>query len=328
MENYYNYYQDPDYHFKRQQQKKEIKKLGIYTGFALICQVVIQNVLSVVLKLTGLLEKYTVDGSYQNAIDIILVILGLMVPFYYIGKKMKETSGIAEPLMTEKSCDSKAFVLAVVSGTGFCMLANIVTSYFTIFMSALGLELSAPEVAMPTGVVGILTTVIRVVVVAALAEEIALRGYVMGNLRKYGDKFAIIISATVFAVIHGNLVQAPFALIAGFAIGYFTVKTGSIWTGIAIHAANNFISTAVSYAVDYLGEETASIIYLFVIYGFIAAGFVSMKLFNKRSAVKLYQGDYILTEKEKAASFFLNPSMIIAIGYMLYITSLYVGFEF
>ena len=53
-----------------------------------------------------------------------------------------------------------------------------------------------------------------------------------------------------------------------------------------------------------------------------------MKLFNKRSAVKLNQGDYILTEKEKAASFFLNPAMIIAIGYMLYITSLYVGFEF
>ena len=67
----------------------------------------------------------------------------------------------------------------------------------------------------------------------------------MGNLRKYGDKFALLASALVFAVMHGNLVQAPFALIAGFGLGYLSIKTGTIWTGIAIHAANNLISVIV-----------------------------------------------------------------------------------
>lgn len=329
MDNYYNRYQDPDFYYKRQQQKNEIKQLGFYTGVALICQFVIQNVLTVILKYAGLLEKYTTDGSYQNAIDIILVVLGLMVPFYFIGKKMKNISGTPEPLPLEKPYDKTTSVLAVISGLGFCMMASVVTSYFVDFLSIFGIELSSPEVAMPKGPVGIMTSIIRVVIIAAVAEEIALRGHVMGNLRKYGDKFAIIISATVFAVIHGNLIQAPFALIAGFAIGYFTVKTGSLWIGIAIHAANNFISTAVSYAMDYFGEEKVSLIYVFILYGTIAVGLVAYSVFRKRTENIRLQGDrLILTTSEKAAAFFLNPAMIISIIYMIYITSLYVGFKF
>lgn len=329
MDNFYNRYQDPDFYYRSQQQKGEIKQLGFYTGTALICQFVVQNVLSVILKMAGLLDKYSTDGSYQNAIDIILVTVGLMVPFYFIGKKMKNVSGTPEPLPLEKPCDKTSFVLAVISGLGFCMIASVATSYFIIFLSFFGVELSSPEIAMPTGAVGIITSIIRVVVVAAVAEEIALRGHVMGNLRKYGDKFAVIVSATVFAVIHGNLIQAPFALIAGFAIGYLTVKTGSLWTGIAIHAANNFISTAVSYAIDYFGEEKVNLVYVFILYGTIAAGLAAFSVFRKRTEnVYLRRDMLMMSTLEKAKAFFLNPAMIISMGYMLYITSLYVGFRF
>lgn len=329
MEKYYNHYQDPDFYYKRQQQKKEIKQLGFYTGLALLCQFVIQNVLSVVLNFMGLLEKYDTDGAYQNAVDIILVVLGLMIPFYFIGKKMKNVSGTPEPVPLGRPCDKTSFVLAVISGIGFCMIASIVTSYLTVFMSFFGLELSAPDIAMPKGTIGITTSIIRVVIIAAIAEELALRGYVMGNLRKYGDKFAIIISATVFAVIHGNLIQAPFALIAGFAIGYFTVKTGSLWTGIAIHAANNLISTAVSYGIDYIGEETTNLIYVFILYGSIVLGLIAYKLFKKRTKnFYMYEDNLVMSNSEKAAAFFLNPAMIISMGYMIYITSLFIKVNF
>lgn len=329
MNNYYNHYQDPGFYAERQKNKREIKKLGFYTGLALILQIVIQNVLSVGLDLLGLMDKYTTDGVYQNAVDIILVIAGLLVPFYFIGKKMKNVSGISEPVSLGKPCDSISFILAVVGGIGLCMLASIVTSYFTIFMGLLGIELSAPDIAMPQGTAGVTTTLLRVVVLAAVAEEVCLRGYVMGNLRKYGDKFAILVSATVFAVIHGNLIQAPFALIAGFAIGYFTVKTGSLWTGIAIHAANNFISTAASYAMDSFGEEKVSVAYAAVLYGFMIVGIIALSAFNKRNrSTQFFEDGLALPMGEKIKDFFLNPAMIVAMGYMIYITSLYIGLKF
>ena len=325
MNNFYNHYSDPDFYLKKEGQKKEIKQLGLYTGFALMSQIILQNVMSVLISLLGLAEIYLADGVFRNAVDIILISVSMLVPFYFAGKKMKQISGEEEPLNLSKPVSSFAFILAVFAGLGFCMMANIVTSYFTVIISLFGVELTSPDITMPGGTLGITTSLIRIVAIAAVVEELTLRGYVMGNLRKYGDKFAILASAVVFALMHGNMVQAPFALIAGFALGYLSVKTGTIWTGIAIHAANNFISTLVSYAMDYLPEETVNILYTFTLYGFIIIGLIAMYFFKRETAEVSVRKDYLMTPlKEKMKAFFLNPAMIIALGYMLYITMQYI----
>lgn len=325
----YNRYLDPEFFTKKEAQRKEIKQLGLYTGFALICQIVLQNVVSLILDFANLSEKYLTDGVFQNSFDVVTVVLSLLVPFYFIGKKMKDVSGAAEPVPLGKPCDGISFILSVVAGVGFCMMANIATSYFTLFFSIFGVELTSPEIAMPGGIAGVISSLIRVVVIAAITEEITLRGYVMGNLRKYGDKFAIIASSLVFALMHGNLVQAPFALIAGFALGYFSIKTGTVWTGIAIHAANNFISLAVTYAMDFLPEETVSVIYMFVIYGFIFFGLISVWLLKSRSGQLKFSTDYLgTTTAQKMKAFIFNPAMVVALGYMIYITMRFIGFKF
>ncbi len=327
MDNYYNHYFDPDYFTKKEAQKSEIKNLGLYTGFALICQIILQHVFSFAIEITGLAEKYLSDGVFQNCADIIIVFISFLLPFYFVGKKMKAVSGAEDPIPLGKPTDGISFILAVVAGIGFCMIANIATTYLTVVMGIFGLELSSPDVPMPGGIAGVVTSIIRVVVVAAVAEELTLRGYVMGNLRKYGDKFAILVSAIVFALMHGNLVQAPFALIAGFGIGYFTVKTGTVWTGIAIHAANNFISTAISYAMEYFSEDEVTLFYSFILYGFIFFGIVAIWLLKFRNTRSLRE-DYLNTSaKEKMKAFFLNPAMIIALGYMIYITTKFVRFK-
>ena len=329
MDNFYNRYADPEYFIKKETQRKEIKTLGLYAGFALISQIVLQNVLAFIVDFAGLTDKYLSDGVFQNGADIIIVIISFLLPYYFLGKSMKKVSGIKEPLSLGKPVDPLSFVLAVVAGIGFCMMANIVTSYLTVILSVFGFKLSSPDIPMPTGFDGVVTTVIRVAVVAAVTEELTLRGYVMGNLRKYGDKFAIIASSLVFAVMHGNLVQAPFALIAGFGLGYLSIKTGTIWTGIAIHAANNFISVAISYAMDSMPENTVNTLYTFVLYGFIAFGLISLMLLKSRTgSLKLREESLLSTTGEKIKAFFLNPAMIVALCYMFYITLQYVGFGF
>lgn len=328
MDNYYNHYFDPDYFTKREEQKKQIKTLGLYVGFALISQIVLQNIFSFAIEITGLAEKYLNDGVFQNSADIIIVFVSLLLPFYFMDKKMRAVSGTEESVPLGKPTDGITMILSVVAGIGMCMLANIATTYLTVIMSVFGLELSSPDIPMPGGIAGVITSIMRVVVVAAVAEELTLRGYVMGNLRKYGDKFAILVSAVVFALMHANLVQAPFALIAGFAIGYYTVKTGTVWTGIAIHAANNFISTAISYAMEYFSEEAVSLLYTVVLYGFILFGAIAMWLLKGRKTFTLGEDLLGTHAKEKIKVFFLNPAMIIALGYMIYITTKFVGFKF
>ena len=73
-----------------------------------------------------------------------------------------------------------------------------------------------------------------------------MRGVVMQPLRKFGDRFAIVASAVLFAILHGNMVQIPFAFVAGLALGYFAIVTNSIWTSVVIHSLNNLSAVIIS----------------------------------------------------------------------------------
>lgn len=313
------------FYIHRQEKKKQIKKLGLLMGGAFLSYVVMQNVIYLIFEFLGLTASYDSDPVYQSAVDTILVCVSLLLPFYIFGKKIKKVSLVQEPLSLDRPEKITVSAVAVLAGVGVCMFSNIITSYLTAIMEAVGITLESPNIAMPSGVAGVIITIVRIVLCAAMTEEISLRGYVMGNLRPYGDKFAILMSSVLFAAMHGNLVQAPFALIAGFAIGYFSIKTGSIWTGIIIHALNNGISVAISYASETMSEESATIIAAALIYGFIFTGGFALLLFNMMTKDrKLTDNCAVLTMREKCSAFILNPAMIISLAYMVYITSFYV----
>lgn len=327
MNGFYGGNISPDYFIRKEGERKTLKKLGSLSGLALCGYVAIQNIISLIIQLVGLWDEYETNTYFQCGVDIILTFAGVLLPFALIGKLMKKHSGIQEPLVFERKVSKGKVVLAVFSGVGLCMAANIVSTLFIAVASLFGFQLTSPDVPMPDGIAGIFLSFVRVVVVAAMAEELALRGYIMGNLKKYGDAFAIGISAVVFALMHGNLVQAPFALIAGFAIGYFTVKTGTLWTGIIIHGLNNFISIALSYIIEYLGQDIGTVVYALLIYGLSFIGVICSLIFvvnNKNS--KLQKSQSVLSLSEKMAAYFLNIPMVIALLVMVYVTSTYVEF--
>lgn len=327
MNGFYNWNINPDYFMRKEGERKVLKKLGSLSGLALCGYVAVQNVLALFIQLLGLWDEYESNTYFQCGVDIVLTFAGVLLPFALLSILMKKHSGIQEPLIFERKVSRGTVALGVLSGVGLCMAANIVSSVFLAIASLFGFQLTSPDVPMPDGIAGMFLSFVRVVVVAAMAEELALRGYIMGNLKKYGDAFAIGISSVVFALMHGNLVQAPFALIAGFAIGYFTVKTGTLWTGVAIHGLNNFISILVSYIMEYLGEDMGVLVYSLMIYGLSFVGIICALIFvinNKNN--KLQKSDSVLSLGEKSAAYFLNIPMVIALIIMIYVTSTYVEF--
>lgn len=75
---------------------------------------------------------------------------------------------------------------------------------------------------------------------APFGEEILFRGFLLQNFKRYGVRFAIIFSAILFGIYHGNIVQTPFAFILGLLLGYITVSYGLKYA-IAVHIFNNMI---------------------------------------------------------------------------------------
>ena len=86
-------------------------------------------------------------------------------------------------------------------------------------------------------------TFIAVVVAAPLLEEWLLRSVALkGMLQHMAPWKAIVWSAVMFGVIHGNPWQAIPAFLMGCLFGWIYYRTRSYWTCVALHAINNGMS--------------------------------------------------------------------------------------
>lgn len=87
------------------------------------------------------------------------------------------------------------------------------------------------------------TSLLQVCLLAPVAEEILMRGVVLGGLRgSLGVTAALLISSALFAAFHFNMVQTLSALVCGVVLGLLYIKTDSVFCCILAHAGYNFIS--------------------------------------------------------------------------------------
>lgn len=79
------------------------------------------------------------------------------------------------------------------------------------------------------------------VVLAPLVEEFVFRKCLIDRLRPFGEKVAIVTSALLFGLMHGNLYQCFYAFGWGLIWGYAYMRTGRIRYSVGLHASVNFI---------------------------------------------------------------------------------------
>lgn len=321
------FYQTPsEIYLQERHEKKEIRIFGTVAGLCIIGYVLIQNILSEILYATPLGEYYENDAAFSSVVTIFFSIFGMLIPFglggYFIGRRTK-----SKVFNFEKPVSIPLMLSAVPLGFFICLVGNYVTSWFVTIMDEWGIQLSAPEYAVPTDFAGRIIYTLSIAVVPALVEEFAIRGAILQPLRKYGDKFAILASALIFAVLHGNLIQAPFALIAGVGIGYAVCITNSVWTGVLIHFCNNFYSVAVEFMVeDIANEEVLNSVYMImtaVLYIISILGSILFVIIKGRR--KLMPSFTLLRDRSKLFAYVTNIPMIIAFIIMIMITMLFVA---
>ena len=80
-----------------------------------------------------------------------------------------------------------------------------------------------------------------IAIVVPILEEVLFRGAIEGHLLRKGwsPKWAILVSALIFGIIHGNPAQIPFAFLIGLLFGWLYYRTGSLVPGIVGHIINN-----------------------------------------------------------------------------------------
>ena len=75
---------------------------------------------------------------------------------------------------------------------------------------------------------------------APVVEELVFRGVLMRGFEKHGRRFAIVASAILFGLFHGNLVQSPYAFAVGLVMGYVAMEYSVGWA-MVLHMINNLL---------------------------------------------------------------------------------------
>lgn len=77
-------------------------------------------------------------------------------------------------------------------------------------------------------------------ILAPVAEELLCRGVVQRTLLPFGKRIAILGSAFLFAVFHGNVIQTPYAFVVGLVLGYVAAEYSLAWA-MLLHMLNNLV---------------------------------------------------------------------------------------
>ncbi len=79
------------------------------------------------------------------------------------------------------------------------------------------------------------------VVLPPLFEELLFRRTLIDRMRPYGEKLAVVTSALMFGLFHGNLSQFFYAVALGLVFGWIYLRTGCLRWTVALHMLVNFL---------------------------------------------------------------------------------------
>jgi membrane protease YdiL (CAAX protease family) len=193
---------------------------------------------------------------------------------------------------------------------------------------------------------------IMMVIIGPIAEEILCRYLLVGKLRAYGEKTAVIMGGLFFGLFHGNLEQFFYSALVGMLWSYIYLKTGKLKYTIFLHMTMNLLCgflpmVLTRFAVDYdglmdglykltevvdpaeqlkiLGEffEKYSADYAIVIgYNMITLGLSfagAFILLSQRRRIKFAKGERQIDHALIGETIFLSPGvMLFIVGSLLY----------
>lgn len=304
--------------------KKSIKRDFNKLGLTILMKEIIVDVVVIVFTMIVIAEKTAGNpnasydqlagilnnGTYSGIISIVAVMFSFIPFLIYRGRKFFEY---------DLRIKNKDFTMrTVIIGLIIVLSANSLLVFFSDVLE-LGLNFigfsansaledleSLNELAIPM--------IIYSCILGPVIEEFIYRGAILRNLEKYGKRVAILISAILFGLMHGNFFQIFMAIGLGIVLGYLAIEY-SIKLTILLHIINNISVQIISQLAIGLSSETEKIIN----YSFINIGLIMLLvfLFYYRNSIKKWLKENKM-QKGIMLKFFTSVLIIIVVAFDLF----------
>ncbi len=295
--------------------RRRANALGFAFGLTVLTNLFLFPILSFVFAAAGLDSKILYnavsDPFYSMVFQIFFSIIAFVPTFLVAAKMSRVKVSKIIPFTKAQKGTTLPFLLI---GFGFLAVANILSNIFSTVLKNLGISNYEFDLNLPSGVSGFIISAIAAAVVPALVEEFAYRGVFLGLLKEYGEGFCIIASSVMFALMHGNLSQIPFAFIVGLVLGFIRVKSGSIIPAMLLHFLNNFVSVVLSIVTEDAGYALMvgiNTVYFAVAVVCISVGLLLLKP-GSFEMFRINRSNSALYESQKSSAFYAAPMIIVA----------------
>ena len=221
------------------------------------------------------LRMSKLDSAVFQIIYGIVYLAIFMIPAF-IFRKMNKDNAIESPKLFK--APPKTTPLIIFAGIALCLSCAYVNSIMLSFFD--GYEEFAEGLIETDrmGVADTLALAFSTALVPAICEEYFFRRSLLDAILPYGEGVAIFSTAILFGLMHQNIAQIFYTVMAGLVLGYAYVKTRSYLCVFLIHFVNNLISVIQQAITTNMQEPLATALPMLIYAVVLIAGSASLIL--------------------------------------------------
>lgn len=197
-------------------------------------------------------DKVSFDVLIISCVINILRLLVPIIAFFFVTKMP-----LSVALPKSKVKDYELAVVAI----SFMLMVTIMgrTANFALgkLFESVGLGYSDFMVLDTTDAATTVVYAICEFIITPVLMEILFRGIILQLFRQFGDMFAVSMACIMNVLYFNDFTTIGYSLLSAVIVGLFTLRSGSIYTAIAMRISTRLVIMVVSIGISYLDTDTA-----------------------------------------------------------------------
>ena len=316
---------------------KEIRRLSNFSSLPVLIFVLFMQLSASAIQIgVSLLERFAHIALPEQLVYMIMYIFvypigGSLAALIFYKTRKKETGLRLSQAFCRPQMNAGWIIKYMIITWGLSLLMSMITNIILrILKSLLHLNFTDISFDFGDGVGGFIVSFVSLCIFAPIFEEIIFRSAVYRHTEIMGQSFAVVFSAIVFALMHGNLEQLPYTFVMGLGFAYLFAKTRSLLIPMLLHFLTNtttviFTSIIGTTDTDELSTLLSNrnfaaviptVLYSLIIYGIIIAAIVLgiielVRAIRRRE--RLMGSIFPISGAKKTAVFLTAPVTIITL---------------
>ncbi len=266
-------------------------------------------------------KKYYGNETLIINIQFMLNILSMVLPVGFLTGHLHMPIKVMLPT---RISNKPMFFASVPIMLLICGVCSAMSMLYEHLLAALRIDTSR-TLFFPDDAKGIILMAAANIIIIPTISELCTRGVILQFTRQFGDGIAIIITSIITSSMCYDITQFCFIFIASVAIGYFTIRTGSVLTAVVMRITMSLFGYTLYYF-DYIRNSYLPImlvVFLAIIIGFVFA-IIFLYKYSDRFGMKI--SSRYMTYDKKMLAFFTSAPIIIWLTLNFIITLMNIKF--